>query len=74
MEIADGRIGIFHARMTRDGEALARDGQPYYGMNRLGETNRPVVERDLFEIRFADGLWILVREDDLVVGVIGGEG
>jgi len=71
METGDGRIGIFHARVTRDGEALARDGQPYYAMNRLGETNRPKAERDLFEIRFADGLWMLVREDDIVAGIIG---
>ena len=46
-------------------------GSPYYGMNRLGETNRPEAERDLYEIRFADGLWMLVREDDIVAGTIG---
>lgn len=70
MEATDGRIGIFRARVTRDGEALARDGHPYYGMNRLGEANRPEGERDLFEIQFADELWMLVREDDLVAGII----
>jgi hypothetical protein len=64
-------VGVFRARVTRDGEALARDGQPYFAMNRLSELNRPDGERALFEIRFADGLWMLVREDDLVAGTIG---
>jgi hypothetical protein len=67
----DGRIGVFRARVTRDGEALARDGQPYFRMNRMAEANRPDPDRDLFEIQFADGLWMLVREDDLVAGIIG---
>lgn len=67
----DGRIGVFRARATRDGEALTRDGQPYFAMNRLAEQNRPEGGRDLFEIRFGDGLWMLVREDDLVAGTIG---
>ena len=40
-------------------------------MNRLSELNRPDGERALFEIQFADGLWMLVREDDLVAGTIG---
>lgn len=73
MEAADGRIGIFRARVTRDGEALARDGQPYFSMNRLSELNRADGERALFEIQFADGTWILVREDDLVAGTIGSD-
>lgn len=59
-------IGRFRAHSTRDGEALARDGQPYYAINRLSETSKPPGERDLFEIQFADGLWMLVRLDDLV--------
>jgi hypothetical protein len=67
----DGRIGIFRARATRDGEALARDGEPYFAMNRLEEANRPERERALYEIQFGDGVWMLVREDDLVSGVIG---
>ena len=70
MEAIDGRVGIFRARVTRDGEALARDGQPYFDMNRLDEENRPDGERDLFEIQFADGIWMLVREDDIVAGII----
>lgn len=67
----DGRIGVFRACVTRDGEALTREGQPYFAMNRLAEANRPYGDRDLFEIQFADGLWMLVREDDIVAGVIG---
>ena len=59
-------IGRFRAHSTRDGEALARDGQPYYAINRLSERSRPEGERDLFEIQFADGLWMLARLDDLV--------
>ena len=71
MESVDGEIGVFRARVTRDGEALARDGQPYFAMKCLSELNRPDGERALFEIQFADGLWMLVREDDLVAGTIG---
>jgi hypothetical protein len=71
METVAHAIGVFRARVTRDGEALARDGQPYFSMNRLGEQDRPDGERALFEIQFADGLWMLVREDDLVAGTIG---
>lgn len=71
MESVGNGIGVFRARVTRDGEALARDGQPYFAMNRLVETQRPAGERALFEIQFADGVWMLVREDDLVTGTIG---
>lgn len=71
MAAAEGWLGIFRARVTCDGEALARDGQPYFAMNRLDERNRAAGDRELFEIQFADGVWMLVREDDLVTGVIG---
>lgn len=64
-------IGVFRARKTRDGAALARDGEPYFAINRVDERNRPAGERALYEIQFADGLWMLVREDDLVAGTIG---
>jgi hypothetical protein len=67
----DGRLGCFRARVTRDGEAMARDGQPYFAMHRLAEKNPVGSDRDLFEIQFADGLWMLVREDDIVAGTIG---
>lgn len=70
--MTDGRIGVFRARVTRDGEALARDGQPYFALNRLDESSRPAGDLDLFEIRFAEGLWMLVREDDLAAGIIRG--
>ena len=59
-------LGRFRAHSTRDGEAFARDGQPYHAINRLSETSKPKGERDLFEVQFADGLWMLVRLDDLV--------
>lgn len=71
MKANDGRIGIFRARVTRDAEALARDGQPYFAMNRLAEKSQPEFERGLFEIQFRDGIWMLAREDDLVVRFIG---
>lgn len=71
MTANDGRIGVFRARVTRDGEAVARDGQPYFQMNRMAEADRPDGDGALFEIQFADGLWMLVREDDLVAGSIG---
>lgn len=58
-------IGRFRAYSTRDGEAFARDGQPYFAINRLSETSKPEEERGLFEIQFADGLWMLARLDDL---------
>lgn len=51
---------------TRPATALARDGQPYNAINRLSETSKPDGEWDLFEIEFADGLWMLVRLDDLI--------
>lgn len=71
MTANDGRIGNFRPRVARDGEAMMRDGQLYYAMTRLAEAHRPDGVRDLFEIQFADGLWMPVREDDLVAGIIG---
>jgi hypothetical protein len=59
-------IGTFRAHSTRDGEAVTRDGQPYYAINRLEEASKPEGERDLYEIQFGDGLWMLARLDDLV--------
>lgn len=64
-------IGVFRARVTRDGAAHARDGEPYFEMNRVTESHPPKGARDLYEIRFSDGSWMLAREDDLVAGVIG---
>lgn len=59
-------MGRIRAHSTCDGEALAREGQPYCAINRLSETSKRQWERDLFEIQFADGLWMLVRLDELV--------
>jgi hypothetical protein len=64
-------IGTFHAHSTRDAEALIRDGWPYFAITRLEETSKPPAERDLFEIQFEDGLWMLARLDDLVAVVPG---
>ncbi|WP_020578872.1 hypothetical protein [Actinopolymorpha alba] len=55
-------LGVFSAVSTRDGEARRRHGQPFFEANELGVDARG--ER-LFEIRFADGLWILAVESDL---------
>ncbi|KAB7742944.1 hypothetical protein GA707_14905 [Nostocoides sp. F2B08] len=65
----DGRMGCFQARVTRDGEAMVRDGQPYFAVNRLMEENPVDRDRYLYEIQFADGTWMLAREDDLAAGV-----
>ena len=59
-------IGTFRAHSTQDGEAHARDGQLYYAINRLTEASKSAGERDLYEVQFADGAWMLVRLDDLV--------
>lgn len=71
MESVGNEIGVFRARVTRDGEALARDGHPYFAVNRLVERHRPEGKGALFEIQFADGMWMLVREDDLLARTIG---
>lgn len=54
--------GVFHAVSTRDGEAVARDGQPYYRTNLKGEDH---IGEAVYEIEFADGLWMLVTAADL---------
>lgn len=56
--------GTFHAVSTRDGEARARDGQEFYEINPMGQDPRGA---KLFEIRFGDGLWMLVTSDDISV-------
>lgn len=66
-------IGTFRAQSTRDGTALSRDGEPYFAINRLEERAKPAGDRDLFEVQFADGIWLLARLDDLV-GVVSGDG
>ena len=64
-------IGTFRARVTRDAAALARDGEHYFAMNGVEELHPHPDDRPLYEIQFADGVWILAREDDLVAGTIG---
>lgn len=59
--VNDGRIGTFRPERTRDGEAWARDGQPFYDVNRV-DGHLP----DLLEILFADGSWMLAFPEDLV--------
>jgi hypothetical protein len=54
--------GVFHAVSTRDGEAVARDGQPYFRTKLKGEDH---VGEAVYEIEFADGLWMLVTAADL---------
>lgn len=57
-------IGVFRAVVTRDGAALARSGEPFYERCELPETHSTEPGR-LFEIRFGDGRWMLVREGDI---------
>lgn len=64
-------IGTFRARVTRDAAALERDGDQYFAMNRLEELHGRPDDRPLYENQFADGVWMLVRENDLVAGTIG---
>jgi hypothetical protein len=54
-------LGHFRAREVRDGEALKRDGEPFFQIHRL----RTKDGRPLFEILFGDGLWMLASEADL---------
>lgn len=56
-------LGTFQPVMTKDAEALSRDGQTYVLVNDLAaEPNgTPVVE-----IMFEDGIWILATPADLV--------
>lgn len=48
-----------------------RDGEAYFAINRLEEKAKPAGDRDLFEIQFAEGIWMLARLDDLVAVVSG---
>ncbi|MGH3452763.1 MAG: hypothetical protein ACRDP2_00010 [Nocardioidaceae bacterium] len=40
-------------------------------MHLLAEPHKTEGDRDLYEICLADGMWMLVREDDIVAGTIG---
>lgn len=59
---AVGPLGTFHARLTRDGAAHGRDGQPFVLLNSLA-TRDPDIR--LVEIMFEDGEWMLARQEDL---------
>jgi hypothetical protein len=66
--IAMGRptpLGVFHATKTKDGQALERDGHPYYDLNSKGFDPRG---QRLYEICFGDGTWMLAVESDLDPG------
>jgi hypothetical protein len=54
-------LGVFRAVSTRDGEALARDGQAFYSLNPLDSRG----EEAIFEIQFSDGFWMLGTKADL---------
>lgn len=60
--LGESPIGTFTVRRTRDANALARDGEPVYGMN---EVRGSSPEESLIEIQFGDGEWILVDPDEL---------
>jgi len=55
-------LGRFRATRTRDGEALAHAGQPYFAMNALETSNE---QEPSVEIQFADGFWMLAEPEDL---------
>jgi hypothetical protein len=54
-------LGVFRAVTTRDHVALQRDGVPYYDIDYIRE--QP--DGPLYEIRFADGDWMLASIHDL---------
>jgi hypothetical protein len=55
-------LGLFNAVCTRDGEALAQTGKPYFAMNAINTSNG---REPLVEIQFADGFWMLAEHEDL---------
>ena len=54
------RKGTFRAVALRDGEALSRDGEPFYAFHEI-----PSGDGALFEVLFADGMWMLATPADL---------
>jgi hypothetical protein len=55
-------LGVFHAVSTRDGVARERNGQDFFAANPKGIDSQGV---DVYEVRFADGFWMLTTADDL---------
>lgn len=54
--------GVFRAVSTRDGEAITRDGQSYFCANLKGKNHSGEA---VYEIEFADGMWMLATASDL---------
>jgi hypothetical protein len=57
--------GVFRAVTTRDAAAMARDGEPYYDARLIRDEDR---DGPLYEIQFADGVWMLASLRDLDIG------
>ena len=55
-------LGVFHTVSTLDGVARGRDGQAFFTANPKGIDGRGV---DVYEVRFADGFWMLATANDL---------
>lgn len=55
-------LGYFHAVGTRDAVAQARDGWPYFVLNRRGLAPDG---QALYEVQFGDGEWMLAVASDL---------
>lgn len=56
--------GTFHAVSTRDGEGMRRSGEHFYQYRELPE-RAPSESGALYEVLFADGVWMLARVVDL---------
>lgn len=56
-----GPLGHFHAISCRDGASLERDGEPYFDINRPKSSSG----REVYEVMFADGAWLLASRQDL---------
>ena len=55
-----GPRGVFRAVETRDGAARDRDGETFVDSRELGSRTA-----GLWEIRFADGTWMIASSGDL---------
>lgn len=62
MGLPRSAIGTFRAVATRDGNALRRDGQPFYALNHVFDDPR---DGPIYEILFSDETWSLAATDDL---------
>ncbi len=64
MQDTNRPVGVFRAVATRDGNALDRDGQPFFRLNHVFDDLR---DGPFYEIQFGDGVWILAATPDLDV-------